>query len=77
MATALQDFFAMIPQSYSLHDADPFTAFMKGKRICSEDVEELTRWVAAHKIAEQVERTGEVYWVRKGRGETEFWLRRN
>jgi hypothetical protein len=75
--TPLQDFLTMIPQSYSLHEPHPFTQFMKGKTICSEDGEELRRWAAAHKIAEQVECTAEVYWVRKRRGETELWLRRN
>jgi hypothetical protein len=74
---ALQDFLAMIPQSYSLHDSDPFTAFMKGKTVCSEDGDALRRWAAAHKFADQVERTGEVCWVRKRRRETELWLRRN
>lgn len=67
----------MVSQSYSLHEPGPFAAFMKGKTICSEDGYELRRWVASHKIAEQVERTAEVYWVRKRRGETELWLRRN
>ena len=75
--TPLQDFLSMISQSYSLQEPDPFTAFMKGKTICSEDGDELRQWVASHKIAEQVERTAEVYWVRKRRGETELWLRRN
>ena len=75
--TPLQDFLSMIPQSYSLKDHDPYIAFMKGKTICSEDGDELRRWVASHKIAEKVERTAEVYWVRKRRGETELWLRRN
>ena len=67
----------MVSQSYSLHEPDLFAAFMKGKTICWEDGDELRRWVASHKISEQVERTAEVYWVRKRRGETELWLRRN
>jgi hypothetical protein len=75
--TPLQDFLSMMPQTYSLHAPEPYIAFMKGKTVCSEDGEEIRRWATAHKIAEQVERTAEVYWVRKRKGESELWLRRN
>jgi hypothetical protein len=68
MATALDDFLYMIPQTYSLHGLDPYAAYMKGKEVCATDREELVRWVEAHKIQEKVQQTGEIYWVRKGRG---------
>ena len=67
MDTVLDDFLKMIPQTYSLFAHDPYAAFMKGKEICTTDGEALVRWVEAHNIREKVERTGEVYSVRKGR----------
>ena len=70
MATALYDFLSMIPNTHSLHGSDPYVAYMKGKEICTTAGEDLLRWVEHHKITEKIERTGEVYWVRKGRRAT-------
>ena len=70
MATALYDFLSMIPNTHSLHGSDPYAAYMKGKEVCTTDGEELVRWVEAHKVQENVERTCEVYWIRKGRRAT-------
>jgi hypothetical protein len=67
MKTALDDFLTMIPQTYSLHERDPYAAFMKGKEICTTCGEDLFRFVQDHTISEKIERTGEVYWIRKAR----------
>jgi hypothetical protein len=65
MATALDDYMSMIPQTYSFHEHDPYAAFMKGKEICTTDGEGLLKWVIDHKIQERVQQTAEVYSVKK------------
>lgn len=77
MANALYDFLSMIPHTYSLRGMHPYEAYLDGNDVCTTDSLALLTWVKDHKIPEKVERTGEVYWVRKGRrttGEHKLWV---